>query len=89
MLFSVMRDTIGRDFTTKQVKCGFRKICNEFVKRWTVIYHFTTILLLTPDSKRVPYYNLINQDLNRSDKDEMYLVESSQQHLHLVGQLCL
>ena len=31
--FSVMRDTIGRDFTTKQVKYGFRKICNEFMKR--------------------------------------------------------
>ena len=29
---SVMRDTIGHDFTTKQVKYGFRKICNEFVK---------------------------------------------------------
>lgn len=28
-----MRDTIGRDFTTKQVKYGFRKICKEFVKR--------------------------------------------------------
>ena len=28
-----MRDTIGRDFTTKQVKYGFRNICNEFMKR--------------------------------------------------------
>lgn len=31
--FSVMRDTIGRDFTVKQVKYGFRKVCNEFMKR--------------------------------------------------------
>ena len=31
--FSVMRDTIGQDFTTKKVQYGFRKICNEFVKR--------------------------------------------------------
>ena len=31
--FSVMRDTIGRDFTTKQVKYGFIKNYNEFMKR--------------------------------------------------------
>lgn len=31
--FSVMRDTIGKNFTTKEVRYGFRKICNEFVKR--------------------------------------------------------
>ncbi len=31
--FSVMRDTIGRDFTVKQVKYGFRIVCNEFMKR--------------------------------------------------------
>lgn len=31
--FSVMRDTIGKNFTAKEVRYGFRKICNEFVKR--------------------------------------------------------
>ena len=31
--FSVMRDSIGRNFTTKEVKLGFRKICAEFTKR--------------------------------------------------------
>ena len=31
--FSVMRDSIGRNFTTKQVKYGFRKVCAEFTKR--------------------------------------------------------
>ena len=31
--FSVMRDSIGRNFTTKEVKFGFRKICAEFNKR--------------------------------------------------------
>jgi hypothetical protein len=28
-----MRDTIGQNFTTKQVRYGFRKICCEFIKR--------------------------------------------------------
>lgn len=31
--FSVIRDAIGKNFTTKEVRYGFRKICNEFVKR--------------------------------------------------------
>lgn len=31
--FSVMRDLIGKDFTVKQVKVGFRKISMEFLKR--------------------------------------------------------
>lgn len=31
--FSVMRDTIGKNFTTKEVQYGFRKICCEFIKR--------------------------------------------------------
>ena len=31
--FSVMRDSIGRNFTTKEVKLAFRKICAEFTKR--------------------------------------------------------
>ena len=32
-LFSVMRDTIGRNFTAKEVGVGFRKVCMEFNKR--------------------------------------------------------
>lgn len=40
-MFSIMRDTIGRNFTTKQVKFGFRKVCAELRKR------------LDPD---LPYY---------------------------------
>ena len=31
--FSIMRDSIGKNFTTKQVKVGFRKACLEFTKR--------------------------------------------------------
>lgn len=31
--FSMMRDAIGRNFTTKQMKYGFRKVCIEFSKR--------------------------------------------------------
>ena len=31
--FSVLRDTIGRNFTTKQVRFGFRKACVEFKKQ--------------------------------------------------------
>jgi len=31
--FSMMRDTIGENFTTKQVKYGMRKIMCEFLKR--------------------------------------------------------
>ena len=31
--FSILRDTIGRNFTTKEVKFGFRKACVEFMKR--------------------------------------------------------
>ena len=31
--FSIMRDSIGQNFTTKQVKMGFRKVCVEFTKR--------------------------------------------------------
>ena len=40
-MFSIMRDVISRNFTTKQVKFGFRKVCTEFRKR------------LDPD---LPYY---------------------------------
>ena len=32
-LFSIMRDSIGKNFTTKEVKVGFRKVCSEFTKR--------------------------------------------------------
>ena len=31
--FRVMQYSIGRNFTTKEVKLSFRKICNEFTKR--------------------------------------------------------
>ena len=31
--FSIMRDSIGANFTTKQVKFGFRKVALEFEKR--------------------------------------------------------
>ena len=31
--FSIMRDAVGRNFTTKEVKFGFRKVCAEFTKR--------------------------------------------------------
>ena len=31
--FSLMRDVIGRNFTTKEVKFGMRKIISQFVKR--------------------------------------------------------
>ena len=31
--FSMMRDTIGQNFTVKQVQYGFRKVCLEFMKR--------------------------------------------------------
>ena len=31
--FSVMRDNIGKNFTLKEVKFGFRKVCIEFWKR--------------------------------------------------------
>ena len=31
--FSIMRDGISRNFSTKEVKFGFRKICEEFTKR--------------------------------------------------------
>ena len=31
--FSVLRDTIGTNFTTKEVGFGFRKACLEFTKR--------------------------------------------------------
>ena len=31
--FSILRDTIGRNFTVKEVKYGFRKACLEFTKR--------------------------------------------------------
>jgi len=30
--FSIMRDTIGEDFTTKQVKYGMQKIMSQFLK---------------------------------------------------------
>ena len=33
VFFSMMRDTIGRNFTTKEVKYGIRKVYAEFVKR--------------------------------------------------------
>ena len=31
--FHSMRDTIGKDFTTKQVQFGFRKVAMEFLRR--------------------------------------------------------
>lgn len=41
--FSLMRDVIGQNFTTKEVKFGMRKIILKFVIQ---IYHFITIHLL-------------------------------------------
>ena len=32
--FSMMSDSIGRNFTTKEIKYGFRKISVEFSKRF-------------------------------------------------------
>ena len=32
-MFSILRDTIGRNFSTKEVMFGFRKACIEFMKR--------------------------------------------------------
>ena len=44
--FSVMRDTVGKNFTTKQAKFAFRKVCIEFSKRLDVdlpfYYHTST-----------------------------------------------
>lgn len=44
--FSVMRDTVGKNFTTKQAKFAFRKVCIEFTKRLDVdlpfYYHTST-----------------------------------------------
>ena len=40
--FSIMRDSIGRNFTTKEVKLGFRKICAEFTKCLDPTSHFST-----------------------------------------------
>ena len=81
-LFSVMRDTIGQDFTTKH---GFRKVLSSVL---TVTYLSTTTLPPTPDFKKVPCLTLMNQQLSLSAKEEIYLVENSPQLLHLVRQLC-
>ena len=35
--FSVMRDNIGKNFTLKEVKVNFRKVCMEFGKELTQI----------------------------------------------------
>ncbi len=31
--FSMMRDSLGKNFTTKEVDIGFRKVCSEFTKQ--------------------------------------------------------
>ncbi len=43
--FSVTRDLVGKNFTVKQVKLGWRKICLEFKKRLNPdlpFYYFTS-----------------------------------------------
>ena len=43
--FSVMRDMVGKNFTLKQVKYGWRKVCLEFQKRINPdlpYYYFTS-----------------------------------------------
>jgi len=37
-----MRDTIGQNFTTKQVKFGIRKVYSEFIKRLDPFFYHTS-----------------------------------------------
>ena len=42
--FSMTRDSLGRNFNSKQVKFGIRKIYGELLNAWAQICPFITIL---------------------------------------------
>ena len=57
--FSMMRDSIGQDFNTKQVNFGIRKYMQNLQNAWTQICHFITILQVTYDFMKGLYLNLM------------------------------
>ena len=60
--FSVMRDAIGQNFTTKQVKYGFRKVCTEFMKQLDpdLPFYYHTSSHTRYSEGRLPDYKLSN-----------------------------
>ena len=53
--FSMMRDSIGQNFTTKQVQFGFRKWYWSLKNDWTPTYPFIITRQVTLVTVRVPY----------------------------------
>ena len=58
VFFSLMRDVIGQNFTTKEVKLGMRKIISQFVKRvdpdLPFYYHSSTHTHFYPEFDKNP-----------------------------------
>ena len=83
-----MRDAVGRNFTTKEVKFGFRKVCAEFTKRLDpdLPFYYHT-------SSHTRYYEgPLPDSTNQAKEDakpEECLGGSNQPHLPLGERQCL
>lgn len=68
--FSVLRDSIGHNFTTKEVKYDFRKICLEFTKRLDPdlpFYYYTSTHSRYYEGP-LPTFDIISQKKRRKNK---------------------
>ena len=64
--FSILRDSVGKHFTVKQVQFAYRKLCIEFIKRFIQIYRTTTLRPHMIDFMKDHYQALTSQGLGRN-----------------------
>ena len=65
--FSILRDSVGKYFTVKQLQYTKRKLGIEFIKEWALNCHFIILRLHTTASTRDLYQALTSQGLGRND----------------------
>ncbi len=88
--FSVLRDSIGQNFLTKEVKYGFCKICSEFTKRLDPDLPFFLITRqVIAAIMKDPFQLLMYHHKRPVVRTKGYLEGNSQLHLQPVVQLCL
>ena len=68
--FSMMRDIVGRNFTSKQVRFAFRKVCVEFSKRLDpdLPYFYHTSAHTRYSEGPLPAFNLASSKKKRKSR---------------------
>ena len=83
---SVMRDSVGRNFITKQVKYWFRKVCAGFTKR--MASHFTTTRQHIAASMKALYQNSMKAVKNHAARVDEFQGVNNLLPLNLDEQQC-